>query len=333
MNRTHSRMAAAAALVAAALLGTAHAQAPAASADDKAYPNRAVTIILPASPGSNPDTATRLLAKHLSARMGQSFVIDPRVGAGGSIAMRALARAPADGYTLSMSGIGPLSINPFVYSKLPYDARKDFVPVTLVYKSPLLLGVPENSPYRTFAELIAAAKASPGTLTFSSPGNASAGHLGGEYFKELAGAPITHIPYGNAAASTVAVASGEVNMVFGSQSLIWPLVRGKKIRVLGMSSDTRQAEFPEVPALSETVPQFEVTEWSGIIAPAGTPPAIVAKLQKEISAVLAMPEVVSQLRSQGIYPQQTTQAEFVRFIDAETEKWGSVARKIGLKLD
>lgn len=317
----------------AAMCAVALLPAAAQGTQQAPYPSKPVTILLPASPGSNPDTATRLIARHLTVRLGQPVVVEPKLGASGSIAMRALANAPADGYTLAMSGIGPLAINPAVYTKLPYDATKDFVPVTLAYKSPLLLVVQESAPFNTVAELIAAAKAKPDTLTFSSPANATAGHLGGEYFKELTGAPIRHVPFGSAAASTVAVASGEVTMVFGSQALGWPLVKARRLKVLGMSSDVRAPEFPEVPTLAETVPGFEFSEWSGIIAPAGTPPAVVSRLQREISAILAMPEVVSQLRSQGVYPTQSTAAEFGKFIQGEASKWGGIARRIQLKLD
>lgn len=321
-------------LVLASLLAAGLHPASAQQDAERGYPNRPVQILLPASPGSNPDTATRLLAKHLSIRMGQPFVVEPKLGASGSIAMRALARAPADGYTLSVAGIGPLAINPAVYTNLPYDATKDFAPVGLLYKSPLLLVVQEGAPYHSVSELVAAARARPGVLTFASPANATAGHLGGEYFKELAGAPLTHIPFGNAAASTVAVAGGEVSMVFGSQSLSWPLVKARRLRVLGMSSEARVPEFPDVPTLAETVPGFEFSEWSGVIVPAGTPPAIVQRLHREIAAVMAMPEVAAQLRSQGIYPTlSATPAAFGSFIEGEATKWGGIARKIQLKLD
>jgi tripartite-type tricarboxylate transporter receptor subunit TctC len=299
----------------------------------QAYPSKAVRVIVPYSPGSNPDLMARMMSKNLGDRLGHPFVIDTKIGAGGSIGMAAGAKADPDGYSIILGHTAGLAVNPNVYSKLPYDVHKDFVPVAQIYKSPLMLVVSEASPYKSVADLIAAAKASPGKLTFSSGGNGTGAHLSGEYFKGLAKVFMLHIPFRTSNDSMVAVAGGDVNAVFINQSAAWPLVKAKKLRALAITSDMRIAEYPELPALAETLKGFEYYDWGGFMAPAGTPAAIVAKLQKEMNAVLAQPDVVQQMRGQGFLPVQGSSEDFNKFIKSEQQKWGQVAKGISLKLD
>ncbi len=305
----------------------------AAPAWAQVYPSKAVRVIVPYSPGSNPDLMARMMSKNLADRLGQPFVIETRIGAGGSIGMAAGAKADPDGYSIIVGHTAGLAINPNVYTKLPYDVYKDFVPVAQIYKSPLILVVSESSPYKSVADLIAAAKASPGKLTFSSGGNGTGAHLSGEYLKGLSKVSMLHIPYRSSNDSMVAVGGGDINAVFINQSAAWPLVKAKKLRALAITSDTRIAEYPDLPTVAETLKGFEYYDWAGIIAPAGTPAPIVARLQKEMNAVLAQPDVIQQMRNQGFLPVQGSTEDFVKFIASEQQKWGQVAKRITLKLD
>ncbi|WP_156955454.1 Bug family tripartite tricarboxylate transporter substrate binding protein [Polaromonas glacialis] len=297
------------------------------------YPNKAVRVIVPYSPGSNPDVMTRLVTRHLAERLGQPFVIDTKIGAGGSIGMGVGAKAEPDGYAIIVGHVAGLAINPNVYTKLPYDVAKDFVPIAQIYKSPLLLVVSESSPYKTLPDLIAAAKASPGKLTFSSGGNGTGAHLSGEYLGVLSGASFLHIPFKTSSDAMVSVVSGDSTLNFINQSAAWPLVKSKKLRVLAISGDARLPEYPDLPTVGETLKGFDYYDWAGLLAPAGTPAATVLKLQREISAVLALPDVVQQMRGQGFLPVQGTSEEFGKFIKNEQQKWGQVAKRINLKLD
>jgi len=313
-------------------LATVLAAAP-QGATAQSYPTRPVRIIVPHGAGSSPDTITRLVAQHLGERLGQPFVVENRAGAGGTIGLGAAARAPADGYTLTVGHIGTLTINPNVYSKLPYDPVKDFAPIMLSARTPLLVVVSAESPYKSIADVIAAAKADPGKLTFSSAGNGTASHMSGEYFKTLAGISITHVPFKTAPEALTGVASGAVTLTFGGQPPAWPMVKAGKLRALALTSDQRVAEFPETPVVAETLPGYEMFDWNGFMAPAGTPPAIVATLHKAIAAILAEPDVVRQLRGQGLLPMPNTPEQFARFIDAERGKWARVAKEVKIQLD
>ena len=296
------------------------------------YPAKAVRVIVPYSPGSNPDIATRIVMQALAAKFGQPFVIDTRIGAGGAIGLAAGAKAAPDGYTITTGHVGGLAINPSIYEKLPYDADHDFAPIMQVYKSPLLLVVAADSPYKSVADLIVAAKAKPGTITFSSGGNGNGAHLAGESLGSLSGASMQHIPYKSVSDALIAVVGGDITYSFGNLSLGMPLVKGKKLRALALSGDARMAEYPGLPLVSDTIKGFEFHDWAGMLAPAGTPAAIVGKLQHEISAVMAQPEVIRQMRAQGLIPIQNSSEEFGNFIEREQKKWGQLAKNINLKL-
>ena len=326
MNQNRRRyFIAACAITAAALSGT--------PAFGQTYPAKAVKVVVPYSPGSNPDLATRVVMQALAEKLGQPFIIDTKIGAGGSIGLSAGAKAAPDGYTITTGHVGGLAINPSIYEKLPYDVAKDFVPITQMYKSPLLMLVAEGSPYKTLADVIAAAKANPGTITYSSGGNGNGAHLSGESLSALSGVSMKHIPYKTVSDALVGVAGGDITFSFGNLALGMPLVKGKKLRAIAFSGDTRVAEYPDIPVVGETIKGFEFHDWSGMLAPTGTPPAIVAKLQREISAVLAQPEVIKSMRGQGLIPVQVTSEEFGKFIDSETKKWGQLAKSINLKLN
>jgi tripartite-type tricarboxylate transporter receptor subunit TctC len=303
----------------------------AALADEEA--SGPVRIVVPHAPATSPDAVARIVAQRLTERLHQPFFVENRAGAGGSIGMAAAARMPADGRTLVVGHIGTLTINPSVYAHLQYDPARDFVPVTLAATTPLLLVTAESSPYRSVAELIAAARADRKKVTCSSAGNGTASHMAAEYFRTRAGVTITHVPFRNASEALIGVANGEVTMTFGGQTAAWPLVRGKRLRALALTSAARLPEFPDAPVVAETLEGFEILDWSGFMARAGTPAAFVAKMQQEIAAVLAEPEVVRRLRAQGLIPSPGSSADFARFIGSERGKWTQVARQVHLRLD
>jgi tripartite-type tricarboxylate transporter receptor subunit TctC len=305
----------------------------AGKAPAQGYPSRALRILVPHAPGTSPDAMARLVAQRLSERLHQPCVVENRAGAGGSIGMGAAAKMPADGHTVVIGHVGTLTINPSVYAKLAYDPEKDFVPIIQAVKTPLLMVVAESSPLKAVADVIAAGKQDPDKLTYSSAGNGTASHMAGEYFRTVTGAAMTHIPFKNASDALVGVAGGEVTLTFGGQPAAWPLVRGKRLRPLGLTSDARLPEFPDTPTIAETARGFEMLDWSGFMAPAGTPEPIVARLQQEIAAILAEPEIVRTLRQQGLMPVPDTSEHFRRFIRQEREKWTRVARQVNLRLD
>lgn len=310
------------------------AGAQTAPAHAQAYPSKPVKVIVPYSPGSNPDVAARIVAQALQESLGQAFVIDTKIGAGGGIGLSAGAKAQPDGYTLVIGHVGGLAINPNVYSTLPYNANTDFVPVIQMYNSPLVLLVAHDSPYKTVADLIADAKARPGQLTFASGGNGNGAHLTGESLAKLSGVSMRHIPYKGMGPGITDVIGGLVTFTFGNFSLGMPLVKGGKMRALALSGAVRDPHFPDIPTVAETVKGFEFQDWTGVLVPKGTPPEVTTKLQTEIAKVLAKPQVIEQLQAQGLNPVKNgTSAQFAKFIQSEQQKWGAVAKSINLKID
>jgi tripartite-type tricarboxylate transporter receptor subunit TctC len=297
-----------------------------------AYPEKMVKVIVPYSPGSNPDLAARIVLQALSERMGQPFVPETRIGAGGAIGLAAAAKAAPDGYTLVVGHVGGMAINPAIYDKLPYDPQKDFTPITQIYKSPLLLLVAENSPYRNVADIVAAARAQPDSLTYSSGGNGNGAHLSGESMAALSGVSMRHIPYKSVSDALVAVIAGDATFSFGNISLGMPLVKGRKLRAIAFSGDARVAEYPEFPLVGDTVKGFEFHDWTGLLAPSGTPAPIVARLQKEMAALAGHGDTTARLRAQGLIPVNSSPQEFRKFLETERARWGQLAKAINLKL-
>jgi tripartite-type tricarboxylate transporter receptor subunit TctC len=307
---------------------------PAASAFAQAYPAKPVKVIVPYSPGSNPDVATRIVMQALQERLGHPFVVDTKVGAGGGIGLSAGAKAAPDGYTIVVGHVGGLAVNPNIYSSLPYNANTDFVPIIQMYTSPLVLLVAKDSPYKNVGDLIADAKARPGQLTFSSGGNGNGAHLTGESLAKMTGVSMRHIPYKGMGPGMTDVVGGIVTFTFGNYSLGMPLVKGGRMRALALSGADRDPQYPDIPVVAETVKGFEFEDWTGVLAPKGTPPEIVKKLQSEISAVLAKPEVIQLMHAQGLNPVKGgTSEQFAKFIQSEQAKWGAIAKSINLKID
>jgi len=305
------------------------AAAPAAQA--QAYPTKPVRIVVPTGAGGITDIVARIVAARLTDRMGQTFLIDNKAGAGGIIGTEVVARAPADGYTLLM--VFPSHpVNPALKLHLPYDTIRDFAPVTTLTTVSLVLLVPPSLPVKNVKDLIALAKRE--RVTFASVGSGSLAHLGAELFRSKAGIELTHVPYRSAPAAQQALMGGEVSMFFDTPITAVPLVKDGRLRALGVSTRTRSPLMPDVPTIEEAgVPGYEVLGWNGILAPAATPRPIVERLNREIRAVLDEPEVKQKLAQQGADPAPTDPESFARLIRDDVAKWADVIRSAGIQPD
>jgi tripartite-type tricarboxylate transporter receptor subunit TctC len=299
-----------------------------------AYPARALRLIVPFPPGGPADALARLVGDKLSVSLGQAVVVDNRPGAGGNIGMELGAKSAPDGYTLILAPAGNLTVNPALYRSVPYDVARDFEPVTVIASVPNVLVVHPAIAVKNVAELIQYAKAHPGTLNYSSPGNGSGAHLAGELFKSMAGTDIVHIPFNGIAPAVGAVVGGQVQMMFAGAPTALPQVKAGRLVALGVASPRRIAAAPEVPTLAESgLPGFDVTSWYGIIAPAGTPHDSIAKLQTEIAGALTQPDVRERLAALGADPIGNTSAEFATMIKVETAKWGKIVKDANIRVE
>lgn len=287
-----------------------------------AWPERPIELVVPYPAGGNADSTARLLGTQLSERLGQPVVVDNRPGAGGTI-----------GYTLLLDATA-FTVNPGLYAKLPYDAAKDFVPVSQVTRVPMLLVVPAQSPAKSTADILRMARAAPGKLSFASAGNGGAQHLAGELFKQGAKVSITHIPYRGGAPALTDLVSGTVDLMFSATSASGAFVKAGKLRALAITSASRSADWPQLPTVAESgVPGFEAYEWNGLFAPAGTPAPVLARLEKETRAALESAELRKRLADLGVQSVGSSSAEFQRFIQAETAKWAQVVKTSGIHAD
>ncbi len=308
-------------LVLSAVSSTAHAQG---------YPAKPVKIISPYSPGGLGDLVPRAIAVGLTDSLGQQVIVENRAGASQIIGMQAAARSPADGYTLVYGSVTSLAINPSAHKSLPYDPVKDFAPVSLCVTTPLYLVVHPSIPARSVKGLLELAMAQPGKLTFASGGNGSSNHLAGELFQSLARVELLHVPYKGAGPAMVDVMAGHVAMMFGAAGLAE--AKAGKVRVLGVTGAKRSATAPELPTLSESgVPGYEATIWFGLLAPAGTPGAIVTRLSHEIGKALAQPRVREQFTTLDITA--STPEAFAALIGREIPKWRKVIDGAKIKIE
>jgi len=301
---------------------------------DDAYPAKAIRLIVPFPPAGGTDVLSRAMAQAISVDTKWTIVIDNKPGAGGNIGLDFVAHAPADGYTIGMGQTANLAVNPALYSKMTFDPLKDFAPIMLVSSQPLILVVATNSPYRTLADLVAAAKKDPGKVNMASPGNGTIGHVGGILFQHRAGIAMTHIPYKGAGPAVTDLMGGSVDCYFGNSQAVGGLVNGGRLRALAVTSPQRLASFPGVPTVAESgYPGFEAATWSGLVAPAGTPPAVVEKLNAAAAKALAGPAMQKQLADEGSTPLGGTPAQFASFLKGEHAKWGTAIREAHIKLD
>ena len=297
------------------------------------YPEHPVRVIVTFPAGGGTDIVARMIFQKVAERTGGSFVIDNRGGAGGTIGTELAAKAPSDGCTIVVVS-GSHTINPSLYKKLNYNAARDFAPVTMLVTGPGVLVVHPSLPARNVKELVSIAKNRPGQLLYASPGNGTPPHLAAELFKAMAGVDIVHVPYkGNAQAMTDLMA-GQESLSFPTGPSAMPHVRAKRLRALGVTGAKRAAGLPDIPTIAESgLPGYHASAWYGVLAPAGTPAAIVAKLQSEIHVALRASDIVDKLSAQGLEPAPDTAEEFARFIVAELAKWNKVIAAAGIKVE
>ena len=318
-----------------ALIGVAAvgiAAAPAA-AEDK-YPSKPITIVVPFSAGGTTDILARIVGVKLGETLGETVIIDNRPGAGGNIGAALVAKAKPDGYTLLMGTVGTHAINQTLYPKLSFDPIKDFAPLTRVANLPNLLVVHPSVPVKNVQELIAYAKANPGKLNFGSSGNGSSIHLSGELFKNMTGIDMQHVPYKGSAPAVTDLLGGQISMMFDNMPSAIQHVKSGKLRPLAVTTTKRSPALPNVPTIAESgVKGYEATSWFGLLAPAGTPPALVNRLNAELVKILAMPDVKKQMAEQGAETYSETPAAFSAFIKSETAKWAKVVKASGAVVD
>ena len=305
-----------------------------ADAHAQTWPVKPVRFILPAPAGSAPDFLSRTLAPRLSEIWGQPVIIDNIVGASGHIGTERVARAAPDGYTILFNTIGPIAVNINLFDKLPFDPVKDFAPITLVALTPNILCLHPSLPAKNVKELIALAKKNPGKMLYGSAGAGTTQHLSGELFNVLAGVKLIQVPYKSSAQMTIDAMGGQVDLIFHNAPVVQPHVRSGKLRGLAVTSVRRLAGVPDLPTMIEAgMPGFEVTAWFGLMAPAGTPPAVIARINADTVRVINTADVKERFMTQAAEPGGNKPEELAAFIQAETAKWAKVIKASGAKAD
>jgi len=301
----------------------------------QAYPAKPIRMIVPFPPGGGTDIAARTIANKLSDNVKWTFVVENKPGAGGSLGVEQAVKSPADGYTLVIGQTSNLAINPTLYAKLPYDPLRDLSPVALVVSAPVVFVVAANSRYASLGDLLAAAKTDPGGVTFASPGNGTVSHLTGELLQRAAGVKLTHVPYKGASQALTDTLGGQVQSFMSSVPSALSQIKAGRLRAIAVTSAKRAAELPEVPTIAESgFKGFEASTWYGLLAPAGTPPAVVAKLNAEVNRALATPEVRQRLAAEGGEALGGGSPEqFASFLKAEHSKWGRVVKESGARAE
>ena len=324
-------LAAAAALIAVTALPAAWAQST--------WPTRPVRIVVPFAPGGTTDLLARALAPELSRAFGQPFTVDNRAGAGGNIGAEVVAKAEKDGYTFLMGTVGTHGINKALYKAMPFDPQKDFAPVTLVAGVPNVMVMNTDKArslnIRSVADFVRHAKANPGKLNMASSGNGTSIHLAGELFKSQTGIFMTHIPYRGSGPALSDMLAGTMDVMFDNLPSAMPHIKAGKLTAFAVTSAQRSAALPDVPTVAEAgpLPGFEASSWFGLLAPAGTPPDIVNRVQQEVAKALNVPAIKDRLQAQGAIPSGNTPAEFARLIDSEIGKWAGVVKASGARVD
>ena len=318
-------------LMALATLATAPAWA------DPSYPNKPIRIIVPFTPGGSPDVLARTIGQKISESTGVPVVVENVAGAGGTVGADRASKAAPDGYTLLMGHVGTLAVAPAVYPNLPYDPIKSFVPVAWVAKVPNVLAVHPSVPANNVAELVKYLKANPGKVNYGSGGNGSAAHLAMEYFKLSTQTFVVHVPYRGTAPSVTDAIAGQIQMVFTGAPALVPMVKAGKLRAIAVSSPKRLDLLPDVPTLAESgvkgLEGFEADQWYGLVAPAGTPVAVVQKLNQVVNANLTAPEMVARLKTEGAIATPTTPEAFGQLIQREIKRWRPVVLNAKISAD
>ncbi len=312
----------------------------AAVAQGTAYPSKPIRLIVPYPPGGPLDTAARTLAERVKDSLG-TVVVENRAGAGGNIGVDYVAKQPADGYTLVIGAVATHAINPWLFSKLPYDPIKDFAPITLIAQVPNVRVMPPETAGKlginSVPDLVNYMRRNPGKLSYASGGNGSGGHMAGELLKSMAGVSMVHIPYAGAAPAQLGLLGGQTELMFDNLASAAANIRAGKLRAFAVTTSARAASFPELPTMAEaggkSLAGFDVTTWFGVFAPAGTPPAIVSRLNDEMRKALVTPEMRERLTRMGAEPSPTSPGEFAAFIRAELAKYEKVVKFSGAKVD
>ncbi|MEO8537485.1 MAG: tripartite tricarboxylate transporter substrate binding protein [Betaproteobacteria bacterium] len=315
----------------AAVAGLASAVAPAVAQTFPAHPAK---LVVPFPAGGPLDATGRTIAQKLSEAWGQNVVVENKPGAGGNIGADLVAKSPPDGYTVVMGALSTHAVNPSLYAKMPYDAQKDFAPITLVAVTPNVLVVIPSLPVNSVKELIAYAKANPGKLSFGSGSTGSAGHLAGELLKVDAGIDMVHVPYKGAAPAMQALLAGDTQLMFDNLANAMAQVKAGKLKALAVTTARRSPLVPELPTMAEAgVPGFDISTWFGLMAPAGTPPDVIAKWNADVTRILKSPDMRERLLAQGAEAAPDSPAEFATFIAAELARYARVIEASGAKID
>jgi tripartite-type tricarboxylate transporter receptor subunit TctC len=305
----------------------------AGGASAQSYPTKPVRLIAPFPPGGSTDLIARLVAQRLSEALGQQVIVENRAGAGGTIGVELAARSAPDGYTIVMGHVGTFGFNPSLYPKLPYDAIRDFAPITNLAFVPNGMVVHPSLPVKTAGDFVKMARARPNELLFGSGGNGSAAHLAAEYFRILAKIQLVHVPYKGTGPALIDLIAGQTTMMITGMTAVMPHVKSGKLKLLGVATLKRLPGMPEVPAIAETVPGYDANQWYGVLAPAATPREIVTKLNAEIVKILRRPDVKERLAADGAEPIGNTPEEFGAFIKTEIARWAPVVKASGARPD
>ncbi|MDO8371034.1 MAG: tripartite tricarboxylate transporter substrate binding protein [Polaromonas sp.] len=304
-----------------------------------AWPTKPVRIVVPFAPGGTTDILARAVAPELTKAFGQPFIVDNRAGAGGNVGADLVAKSPGDGYTLLMGTVGTHGINKSLYSKMPFDPQKDFAPITLVAGVPNVMVMNAEKAAKlginSVADFVKYAKAHPGQFSMASSGNGTSIHLAGELFKSQTGIFMTHIPYRGSGPALLDLIGGNVDVMFDNLPSAMPQIKGGKLKAFAVTSAQRSTAMPELPTVEEAgkLKGFEASSWFGLLAPAGTPPDVVSRIQQEVAKALATPAIKEKMLAQGAIPSGNTPQEFAKLIDAEITKWALVVKASGAKVD
>lgn len=304
------------------------------SALAQSYPSKPIKLIVPFPAGGGTDIFARAVGQKLADSLKWTVVIDNKPGAGGNLGVEAVAKSAPDGYTLVLGQTSNLAINPTLYSKLPYNPMTDLAPVVLVASAPLAVVVAANSPFKTYADIVAAAKAAPGQVTFGTPGNGTVAHLSAELMQKSAGIKLQHVPYKGSAQALTDLMGGQIQLFMSSVPTALSHIKGGRLRAIAVTSDKRSSELPSVPTIAESgFKGFEASTWFGFSVPAGTPEPIVKQLNAEINKVLKSPDVRAKLMSEGGEVLGGTSAQFASLLRTDLVRWGRIVRESGAKLD
>ncbi len=310
------------------------ASALATGASAQAWPTKPIRIVVPFPPGGGTDSIARETSQKVAAATGWTFVIDNKPGVGGNLGVDAVAKSPADGYTLVLGQTSNLAISPTLYAKVPYDPQKDLAPVLLIANAPLVMVAGMGTPYKTLADVVNAAKAKPGAINFASPGNGTVAHLTSEMFQKAAGIKTQHVPYKGAAASMTDLIGGNVDLYMSSVPTLIGQIKQGKLRALAITSAKRSDDLPDVPTINESgYKGFDAVSWFGLLAPAGTPKDVVARLNAEFNKALQSPELRKKLGDEGADVAGGTPEQFAALIKDEIPRWGKVVKESGARVD